>query len=63
MEPESVLKILIVYLNLSLPPKNSGMGLGCIIKTSSKIIKEQLPLKQNTWKRTQFTVSLPITNS
>jgi hypothetical protein len=48
MEPESVLKILIVYLNLSLPPKNSGMGLGLgIIKNTSKIIKEQLPLKQN----------------
>jgi nitrogen fixation/metabolism regulation signal transduction histidine kinase len=31
--------------------KNSGMGLGLgIIKTSLKIIKEQLPLKQNMEK-------------
>jgi nitrogen fixation/metabolism regulation signal transduction histidine kinase len=43
--------------------KNSGMGLGLgIIKTSLKIIKEQLPLKQNM-EREHGLLSLPIINS
>jgi hypothetical protein len=44
-------KISAVFSNLNLLLKNSGMGLGLgIIKTSLKIIKEQLPLKQNMEK-------------
>jgi hypothetical protein len=38
-----------------------GLGLG-IIKTSLKIIKEQLPLKQNMKRNTVYRVT-PIINS